>query len=153
MVAAIADERDARPVWRPVRVRVRTPRLNERRLALVDRGRGRRPRHAVSIDLAFLHEQDDAPVWSRLYSEDEPSAAACKTLSQVLSRLAAKRMVVGHTVQAHGISSACDEQVFRIDVGMSEYYGQEGVSALEITSGKTRILSGNKAAPRAAAAE
>jgi hypothetical protein len=95
--------------------------------------------------------QDDAPVWDRLYSEGKPDAAACETLAQVLSRLAVKRMVVGHTVQSHGITTACNEQVFRIDVGMSDYYGQEGVAALEIANGKTRILSGDKAPPAAAA--
>jgi hypothetical protein len=29
------------------------------------------------------------------------------------------RMVVGHTIQEAGINSACNDQVFRIDVGLS----------------------------------
>lgn len=31
--------------------------------------------------------------------------------------------VVGHTIQEQGINSACAEQVFRIDVGMSKGCG------------------------------
>lgn len=65
---------------------------------------------------------DSAPVWTRLYSAD-PSAADCAQLAQVLTALSAKRMVVGHTPQQQGISSACDDKVWRIDVGMSRFYG------------------------------
>jgi hypothetical protein len=87
---------------------------------------------------------EDAPVWTRLYSTGPVPSAICKKLEQVLSSLLVRRMVVGHTIQDSGITSACGDQVFRIDVGMSDYYGKPDVAALEIADGKTRILSGSK---------
>ncbi|MET0388008.1 MAG: shewanella-like protein phosphatase, partial [Polyangiales bacterium] len=65
---------------------------------------------------------DTAPVWTRLYSVD-PDDAACAELDEVLHTLGAKRMIVGHTPQLHGISSACHDHVWRIDTGMSHFYG------------------------------
>ena len=71
-----------------------------------------------------------APVWMRDYSRtDRP--ANCEMLSQTLTLLGVKRMVVGHTVQAH-VNAACDGRVWRIDTGMSAHYGGP-VEALEIT--------------------
>jgi len=32
-------------------------------------------------------------------------------------------MVVAHTVQEHGITSACDGKLWRIDVGLAKLYG------------------------------
>jgi hypothetical protein len=69
--------------------------------------------------------QDDAPVWTRLYSaaEDELPAEACAQLAQVLGELGADRMIIGHTPQAHGIDAACGDRVWRIDTGLSHFYG------------------------------
>lgn len=83
-------------------------------------------------------QAEDAPLWSRAYSTT-PDAAACAELSEALTALESKRMVVGHTVQQAGISAACDEKVFRIDVGMSKFYGGS-VQVLEIQDGKVTIL-------------
>src|SRR5690606_13480316 len=85
----------------------------------------------------------DAPVWTRLFSEDQVAPAACAQLGEVLRRLGVKRMVVGHTVKPK-IDTACEEQVWRIDVGMSAYYGGKQVQALEIAAGKVRVLSAPK---------
>jgi hypothetical protein len=76
-------------------------------------------------------------VWTRSYGGDveEP---ACVEIEEVLSRLGAARMIVGHTVQ-DGISSACDGRVVRIDTGMTEAYGG-GVEVLEIVDGEARVL-------------
>jgi hypothetical protein len=82
----------------------------------------------------------DSPVWTRLYSNPSPPAAACKQLHRVLEGLGAKRMVVGHTIQKSGITSACNDEVWRIDVGMSSHYGGCCVSALEITDQGTKVL-------------
>ena len=65
---------------------------------------------------------DDSPIWSRVYSEN-PGPNECAMLSSVLASLSAKRMVMGHTVQSGGVSSACDGQAWRIDVGLSHFYG------------------------------
>ena len=61
---------------------------------------------------------DSAPIWSRDYSEDVPLRGKCDELGRVLGALGAKRMVVGHTVQKNGITSACGGRVWRIDVGL-----------------------------------
>jgi Calcineurin-like phosphoesterase len=65
---------------------------------------------------------EDGPVWTRVYSH-EGQPADCEQLGRALALLGAKRMVVGHTPQAHGITSACDGRVWRIDVGMAHHYG------------------------------
>jgi hypothetical protein len=83
--------------------------------------------------------REDAPVWTRLYSSDPPSDA-CAQLEKVLRSVGATRMVVGHTPQARGISPACGEKVWRIDTGMSHFYGGP-VQVLEIESGRVRVRS------------
>jgi hypothetical protein len=82
---------------------------------------------------------EDGPVWTRAYSL-EPGPAECAQLEEVLTAVGAKRMVVGHTVQAKGITSACDERVFRIDVGMARFYGGP-VQVLEIRGDVVRTLA------------
>jgi hypothetical protein len=80
----------------------------------------------------------DGPVWSRHYS-DQPDEEDCRLLEVTLQKLGAKRMVVGHTVQENGISSACNDRVWRIDVGMADHYGGEA-AVLDLSHGETRIL-------------
>lgn len=87
---------------------------------------------------------EDGPVWTRLYSgEATPSPSACEALGQTLAAMSAKRMVVGHTVQRDGITSACGDRVWRIDVGMAAHYGGKP-AALEITGDSVRILTQTK---------
>ena len=81
---------------------------------------------------------DASPVWSRHYSSDT-TATECGLLDDVLEALPAQRIVVGHSVQYDGITSECDGKVWRIDVGMAEYYGGS-VSVLEILGDEIRIL-------------
>jgi hypothetical protein len=81
---------------------------------------------------------DSSPVWSRHYSSGT-TAAECALLDQVLAALPAQRIVVGHSVQYDGITSECDGKVWRVDVGMSDYYGGS-VSVLEIVGDEIRIL-------------
>ncbi|MFT3692434.1 MAG: metallophosphoesterase [Kofleriaceae bacterium] len=63
---------------------------------------------------------DDSPVWTRVWGGPDPD---CEALKVVLDHLHAKRMVVAHTPQKDGITSACDGALWRIDVGMSKAYG------------------------------
>ncbi|WP_437611637.1 metallophosphoesterase [Sorangium sp. So ce834] len=87
---------------------------------------------------------EDGPVWARLYSTDPaptPGSSPCAALDQTLAAMSAKRMVVGHTVQRNGITSACGDKVWRIDVGMAAHYGGKP-AALEIAGDTVRILTG-----------
>jgi Calcineurin-like phosphoesterase len=79
---------------------------------------------------------EDGPVWTRVYSEDPPD---CASLDETLVRLGAKRMVVGHTVQRGGITSACDGKVWRIDVGLSHAFGGP-IEALQIEGDSVAVL-------------
>jgi hypothetical protein len=80
----------------------------------------------------------DSPIWTRELGGDlDPQA--CARLGDALARLGARRMVVGHTVQPEGITSACDGRVWRIDVGLAAYYGGP-TQALEIVGDDVRIL-------------
>lgn len=83
---------------------------------------------------------NDAPTWTRSYSSATPD---CATLTRTLDMLRARRMVVGHTPQNDGITSACDGKIWRIDVGMAEHYGGTP-SALTIEGGKPTAVSAAK---------
>lgn len=65
---------------------------------------------------------DNSPVWSRHYSQS-PDDADCALLVDTLDALEVTRMVVAHTVHTEGITSACQDQVWRVDVGLASYYG------------------------------
>lgn len=75
----------------------------------------------------------NAVVWTRQYSMEDPDDCDCDKLQDVLKQIPeASRMIVGHTIQAQGINSACDGRVIRIDVGMSKGCGNGDVQVLEI---------------------
>lgn len=80
----------------------------------------------------------EGPLWSRHYSRDT-DGDDCRLLAEALGRLGASRMVVGHTVQKERITSACDGRVWRVDVGLSRYYGGTP-AALEIAGDEVRVL-------------
>jgi hypothetical protein len=81
---------------------------------------------------------EDGPIWTRRYS-DATTADDCKALDEALAAIPAKRMVVGHTVQQGGITSACGDKVWRIDVGLSHYYGGKA-QVLEIRGDAVKAL-------------
>ncbi|GAA5213600.1 metallophosphoesterase [Corallincola platygyrae] len=71
------------------------------------------------------------PLWNRDFGGDL-SSSDCSELQQSLDALGAKRMVIAHTRQNY-INQACNGRVWRIDVGMSNYYGGR-LQALKITN-------------------
>jgi hypothetical protein len=79
---------------------------------------------------------EDGPVWTRAYSAE---TADCASLSAALASLGARRMIVGHTVQRGGVSSACDGKVWRIDVGLSHAFGGP-IEALQIEGDAVTVL-------------
>jgi Calcineurin-like phosphoesterase len=86
---------------------------------------------------AFIHTKH-SPTWSRSYS-DEVEADDCRQLKEVLERLGAERMIVGHTVQENGIAPFCEGKVWCIDFGLSDYYGSN-IEVLEISGDLIRVL-------------
>ena len=82
----------------------------------------------------------DAPVWTRVYSDDDDDDAskACDWLEEALDILGADRMVVGHTVQDMP-NPACNDRVWRVDVGMAEYYGGTP-AAVEVVDGAVALI-------------
>ncbi|NVB80346.1 MAG: calcineurin [Kofleriaceae bacterium] len=84
---------------------------------------------------------DDSPVWTRTYGL--PDAVDCAALADTLQKLGAARMVVGHTPQQTGITSACDGKLWRIDVGLSKHYGGP-IQVLEISGSDAKVLTGTR---------
>lgn len=85
-----------------------------------------------------LAQDPEGPLWTRRYS-DEKAGIDCEAASAALAALSARRMVIGHTPQPDGISPACGDRVWRIDSGLSAYYGGP-TQVLEITGDAVRIL-------------
>jgi hypothetical protein len=83
---------------------------------------------------------DDSPVWTRGYGF---YPVDCAQLAQVLQTVGVKRMVVGHTVQPEGITSACDGALWRIDVGLGAHYGGP-IEVLELSGGAAKVLKGSR---------
>lgn len=81
---------------------------------------------------------EDGLVWVRDYS-DKPKDVDCKHLQEVLGRLDADRLVMGHTVQKDGINDACDGKAWRIDVGMARFY-KGPIQVLEIRGDQVQPL-------------
>ena len=87
---------------------------------------------------------ESALIWVRDYSDGIPLAGKCDEAARVLANLSAKRMVVGHTVQQQGINSVCAGKVWRIDVGLSRFYGGKP-SVLEIRGEQAKALTAGPA--------
>jgi len=85
----------------------------------------------------FIHT-GKSPTWARNYSDDVDTDD-CQELANVLERLGADRMIVGHTVQENGIGPLCEGRVWCIDSGISEYYGNK-IEVLEITGDEIKVL-------------
>jgi hypothetical protein len=86
-------------------------------------------------------EADDGPVWTRAYGAPE---ADCDAARAALTELGVRRMVVGHTPQPSGITSACDATIWRIDVGLARYYDGP-IEVLELIPGaEPRVLRGQR---------
>jgi hypothetical protein len=82
---------------------------------------------------------ESSPVWTRAYGMPDVD---CAQVDQVLAKLDAKRMVVGHTVQPSGINSACDGKLWRIDVGLAKLYAGP-IEVLEL-SDPPRVVEGTR---------
>lgn len=84
---------------------------------------------------------EQGPLWTRDYAADE-TPQLCERLGRALALLGATRMVIGHTVQKGGITSACDARLWRIDVGLARNYGGP-TQVLEIRGDTVKVLGGS----------
>lgn len=93
-------------------------------------------------DLAIpaLLDAEEGPLWIR--AEGEDATTNCAVVERMLDAAGARRLVIGHTVQDDGITSACDEQLWRIDVGMSRGVFGGPIQVLEVRdSGEVEALT------------
>jgi hypothetical protein len=134
VVAQVGDTVFVHGGLEPDHVRYGLDRLNSEVQAFL-RGEGRPP--APMTD-------EDGPLWNRRYGSGSLASTTCGLLAQTLQAVGAKRLVIGHTIQEGGITSACQERVFRIDVGMSAHYGGNLVQALEIRGDAVKVLTAAK---------
>lgn len=70
----------------------------------------------------------DGIIWDRDYGGESPS---CNKWKDTSSKLGAKYMAIGHTVQPK-INSKCDNSIWRVDVGMSKLFETYNSQVLEI---------------------
>ena len=77
-----------------------------------------------------------SPLWVRALGEEPPDCAA---VAQTLAMTGARRLVVGHTLQANGIQPACAGTLWRIETGLSAVYGRK-VQVLEVRGDLVRVL-------------
>ncbi|KAI9293518.1 Metallo-dependent phosphatase [Neoconidiobolus thromboides FSU 785] len=92
---------------------------------------------------AIFTQKGDGPLWYRGYSK-ESEDEMCPKLTEVLNRLEAKRMVIGHTIQKKNrITARCNNRIILIDVGISSYFRGGHLAALEITDEFTRAIYPN----------
>ncbi|KAL1558585.1 shewanella-like protein phosphatase 2 [Salvia divinorum] len=87
----------------------------------------------------------DSVVWLRSFSNKLVKDGDCSILEHVLETIpGARRMIMGHTIQEDGISSACGGRAIRIDVGMSKLCGDRFPEVLEIDEkSELKVLTSN----------
>ncbi|MGM0595915.1 MAG: metallophosphoesterase [Myxococcota bacterium] len=90
--------------------------------------------------LPAIMRGNKAPTWLRYFSQNLDTTK-CRRLNKVLERAGAEKMVVGHTIQKKGITSGCKGKIWRIDAGMSRYYGQRTLKIIEISNDGIKILT------------
>jgi hypothetical protein len=134
VIAVVGDSAFVHGGLLPEHVRYGISRLNHEVRAWMKAGPAAAPQ-AIS--------NERGPVWLRDYALDPVSAETCAVLEQALSGLGVRRLVVGHTTQKTGITSACGDRVYRIDVGLARFYGGP-LQVLEIKGGVVRVLRGQR---------
>ncbi|KAG6415426.1 hypothetical protein SASPL_122837 [Salvia splendens] len=87
----------------------------------------------------------DSVVWLRSFSNKLVKDGDYSILEHVLETIpGARRMIMGHTIQEDGISSACGGRAIRVDVGMSKLCGDRFPEVLEIDEkSELKVLTSN----------
>jgi hypothetical protein len=86
-----------------------------------------------------LLQGDSSPIWTRVYG-GQVRDADCMRLDEALRALDADVLVVGHTPQRSGPTSACAGKVWRVDVGMARHYGGQPAAIEIMKDGSVAIL-------------
>jgi hypothetical protein len=86
-----------------------------------------------------LLEGEESPLWTRVYG-GAVADADCLRLDAALRALDADLLVVGHTPQRGGPTSACGGKVWRVDVGMARHYGGTPAAIELLPDGRVEIL-------------
>ncbi|MBN2725175.1 MAG: metallophosphoesterase [Deltaproteobacteria bacterium] len=95
-----------------------------------------------NTSLPAILRKKNSPFWNRTYGKN-PDSRDCRNLQKILELTKSGTLIIGHSIQKNGINSKCNGLVWRIDVGMSKYYGSRNLEYLEITrSGITKKSSG-----------
>jgi hypothetical protein len=94
----------------------------------------------LAAPLATLTARVDGPLWYRGLAQEPDSFAP--QVEDILTKIAARAMVIGHTVTATGrITTRFGGRVVQIDTGMQPAYAQGGrASALEIAGGQATAI-------------
>ena len=87
---------------------------------------GRKTVSDQDVQRFFLDK--DGIIWNRAYGSEKPK---CDNWSDVSKSLNIGHMVIGHTIQEN-INSKCDNNIWRVDVGLSETFGTDNTQVLEI---------------------
>ena len=78
------------------------------------------------------------PVWARDYAFG--ASGTCNMASQVLAKVDADRMVVGHTIQRdYHVHSRCNGRIVLGDTGISSFYGG-AMSFIEHDHGQGQVV-------------
>ena len=72
---------------------------------------------------------NDSILWTREYGKLNPN---CSEISSVLDKLKVGHIIIGHTPQIEGINSKCSDKIWRVDVGISQVFGDNAIEILEI---------------------
>jgi len=80
----------------------------------------------TDIQKYFLNKK--GVIWNRDYGSKSPS---CNNINKVNKLLNVGHMIIGHTIQ-NKINSKCDNKLWRVDVGLSGIFGNQGMEILEI---------------------
>lgn len=87
---------------------------------------GKKTQFDPEIQKLFLSK--DGLIWDRDYGSEAPSCQKWNTTKKLLG---VDNIVIGHTVQ-NSINSKCDNNIWRIDVGLSSIFNTNSMQVLEI---------------------
>ena len=141
VVIMVGDTVFVHGALKPDHVRYGIGRINREAAAWM-RGEGQQPEIIAA---------GSGPTWQGSYSHSEDGDAPCAMLQEVLGMIHARRMVVGHTMQAAGITSGCGGRIWSVDVGLGKHYGPQSSEILELEGEAIRVLSDPAVATKPAA--